>query len=153
MGIKLLSVAEVQLSLHWCVVCWLCASAPWCSDDLDDVRWQSRFWESPNKITTSRLSQSQIAGSKFVPGSWSRCWWAGINSGAVPGFTNPTNCGNHGCICQRGTITKGVIQFCASLATTLPTILNLGKIYELRFNQHREKTFTWYASASGLCDA
>ena len=152
-GIKLPYVAEVQPSSHWCVACWLCADAPRCSDVLGDVRRQSRCWEVPVKISTTRLSQSQIRCCKFVPGSRSRCWWAGINSGVVPGFTNHTNCGNHGCVCQQGTITKDVAQPCASLGSTLWTILNGGKIFELRSNQHRKKAFTWYASGSGLCGA
>ena len=101
----------------------------------------------------TRLSQSQIRCCKFVPGSRSRCWWAGINSDVVPGFTNHTNCGNHGCVCQQGTITKDVARPCASLGSTLWTILNGGKIFELRSNQHRKKAFTWYASGSGLYGA
>ena len=139
--IKLPSVAEVQSSSHWCVVCWLCADPPSYSDNLSDVRWQSRCWEMPGKIAATRLSRSQIGCCKFVPGS--RCWWVAISSGVVPGFTNRTNCGNHSCVCQQGTITKVVARYCASWASTLPTILNGGKVYELRFNQHREKVFTW----------
>ena len=55
--IKLPSVAEVQPSPHWCVVCGLYADPPWCSDDLGNIRWQSRCWEVPDKIAaTSRLS-------------------------------------------------------------------------------------------------
>ena len=131
----------------------LYADPSWCSDDLGDIRWQSRCWEVPDKTAATRVSRSQIGCCKFVPGSWSRCWCAGINSGVVPGFTNCTNCGNHGCVCQQGTITKAVVRSCASFASTLPTILYGGKRKEVRFNQHREKAFTWYASGSGLYDA
>ena len=106
-----------------------------------------------DKIAATRLSRSQIGCCKFVPGSWNRCWWPGVSSGVVSGFTNCTNCGDHGCVCQQETTTKAVAQSCASLASTLPTILNEGNIYELSFNQHREKTVTWYASGSGLYDA
>ena len=153
MRIKLPSVAEVQPLLYWCVLCWLCADLPWCSDNLGNVRLQFHCWEVPDKIATTRLSQSQIGCCNFVPGGWSRCWWAGINSGFIPGFTKRTNFGNNGCVGQQGTITKAVPQSCASSASTLLTILNGGKIYELRFNQHREKAFIWYASESGLYDA
>ena len=52
----------------------------------------------PTKLLFTRLIRSQIGCCKSVPGSWSRCWWAGINSGVVPGFTNRTNCGNQGTI-------------------------------------------------------
>ena len=152
-GIKLPSVAKVQPSSHWCVVCRMCADPPWCFDNLGNVRWQCRCWEVPNKIAATRLSRSQIGCCKFVPGSWSRCWWAGANNGVFPGFTNRTNSGNHVCVCQQGTITKAAARSCASLASTLPTILNGEKTYKLRFNQHREKTFTWHASGSGFYDA
>ena len=103
----------------------------------------------------ARLNQSQTGCCKFVPGSWSRYWWAGIDSGAFPGFTNreTTNCGYHGSACQKGTITKTVAQCCAGLVSTLLTIRNGEKIYELRFNQLREMAFTWYESGSGLYDA
>ena len=44
-------------------------------------------------------------------------------------------------------------QTWASLASTFPTLLNGGTIYELRSNQHRKKAYSWYASGSGLYDA
>ena len=144
--IKMPSVAKVQPSSHWSVICQLCADPLWYSDDLGIIRRQSHCWEVSDKIAATRLSQSQIVCCEFVPGSWRRCWWARISNGFVPGFTNRTNCGNHGCACQQGTITKAVAQSCASLASTLQTILNGGKIQESRFNQHIEKAFTWYAS-------
>ena len=120
-GIKLPAVAELQPLSHWCVLCWLCADPPLCSDDLGDVRWQSRCWEKPEKIAPTRLSRSQIGYCKFVPDSWSRFWCAAINSW-VPGFTNSTHCGNHGCVCQQGNINKTVTRSCVSLASTVPTI-------------------------------
>ena len=49
-GIKLPSVVEFQPSSHLCVVCWLCADPPWCSDDLGYVRWQSCLWRCPTKL-------------------------------------------------------------------------------------------------------
>ena len=63
-GIKLPSVAKVQPSSHWCVVCWLCADPPWCSDDLSDIRWQSHCWEVPDKI--AGLSRSLGVDNLFL---------------------------------------------------------------------------------------
>ena len=123
------------------VVCWLCASPVWSTYDLDNIRWQSCSWEVPNKIAAARLSWSQIGCSKFVPSSWSRCWWAGINNGVVPGFTNNADWWNYGCVSQQGTITKAVAWSCASLASTLPTVLNEGKIYELRLEQQNKDIY------------
>ena len=114
-GIKLPSFAEVQPSSHWCVIWWLCPEPPWCSDDLSNVGWQSRCWEVPGKIAVASLSQSQIGCCKFVPGSWSRRWCAGINNGVVSSFTNRPNWGNHSCFCQHGTITRAVAWSCESL--------------------------------------
>ena len=57
---------------------------------------QQNYWKYPTKLLFTRLIQSQIGCYKFVPGSWSRCWWAGINSGVVPGSINRTNCENQG---------------------------------------------------------
>ena len=43
-GIKLPSVAEVQPSSHWCVVCWLRADPPWCS-----------WWSGRHQVTVPLL--------------------------------------------------------------------------------------------------
>ena len=126
--IKLPLVADVQQFSHLRAIFLLCADPLWSSDGLGDVRWQSCCWEVPEKIIVSRLSRSQTGSCNFVPGSWSRYWWAGIKSGAAPGFTNWINCGNHCCVRQHGTITKTVAQSCISLASTLPTIL-MGERY------------------------
>ena len=117
------------------------------------VCWPSMmlWWSGRHQVTVPLLGGARQNCCYQTELSW--CWWAGINSGVVPGSTSRTNSGNHGCVCQQGTITKAVARSCASLASTLPTILNGGKIKELRFNQHIEKAFTWYASGSGLYDA
>lgn len=105
------------------------------------------------KLAAVRQSRSQIVNCKFVSGSRNRCWWAGINSGVFPVFTNHTNCGNHGCVYQQGTITKAAAQPWAGSVSTFPTILNGEWIYESRSKLCREKTFIWYTSGSGVYDA
>ena len=97
-----LSCSLLQKSSHCCtgcVVCRLYADPPWCSDDLGNIRWQSAVGRRLTKLLRPDWVGSQIGCWKFVPGSWSRCWCAGINSGVVPHFTNSTNCGNHSCVC------------------------------------------------------
>ena len=58
-----------------------------------------------------------------------------------PWFHHFTNC-----VCQQKNIKKTVAPSGVSLVSTLPTILNGEKIQKLKFQQHREKPFTWYTS-------
>ena len=116
------------------------------------VAWGDSCWEVPKKTAATRLSQSQIGCCEFVPGSWSRCWWVGINSGVVPVFTNCTNCGNHGCL-PTGNYHQGCRLIPCKFGQHSSNYTKWGEIQELRFNQHTEKAFTWYVSGSGLYDA
>ena len=77
------SSAIVALGAECCMLT-VCSDPPWCSSDLDDIKWQC-------PAVGGCLTKSQIGCCKFVH-SWSRCWCAGINSGGVvPGFTNCTD--------------------------------------------------------------
>ena len=63
---------------------------------------------------------------------WRCCAW----------FHQPVKFGESWLCLAEETITKAVDRFCASLASTLSTILNGEKIYKLRSDQHREKELT-----------
>ena len=148
-----LSCSLLQKSSHCCtgcVVCRLYADPPWCSDDLGNIRWQSAVGRRLTKLLLPDWVGSQIGCWKFVPGSWSRCWCAGINSGVDPHFTNCTNCGNHGCICYH----LGCCSILCKFGQHSSSYTKWGKNIGIkRFNQHRENVFMQYASGSGLYDA
>ena len=144
------SVAEVQLPLHWCVVMSAdCVLALQCTDDLSYIRWQSCCSEVPNKIAATRISQTQIGCCKFVLVA---AGFDGLVSIVVPSLVSSTTqivvFANRG-LSQR--LSPNPVKFWAALF--YPTILNWRKMYEVRSNQHREKTYTWFASGSGFYDA
>ena len=79
--------------------------------------------------------------------------WADMNSSVVPGSSTAQIEGIMTMFDKKGLSPRLPAQTWASSASTLPTLLNGGTIYELRSNQHRKKAYSWYASGSGLYDA
>ena len=79
--------------------------------------------------------------------------WADMNSNVVPGSSTTRIEGIMTMLDKKGLSPRLPAQTWASLASTLPILLNGGTIYELRSNQHRKKAYSWYASGSGLYDA
>ena len=118
LGIKLPSVAEVQPSSHWCVVC--------CMLTLHDALmiWVTSGDSPAVGRCLTKLLLPEWADPRLGVVSLFLVAGAGVDvlvSTVVLSLVSPTaqtnctNCENHRCVCQQGTITKAVAQSCASL--------------------------------------
>ena len=68
--------------------------------------------------------------------------WADMNSNVVPGSSTTRIEGIMTMLDKKGLSPRLPAQTWASLASTLPILLNGGTIYELRSNQHRKKAYS-----------